>query len=252
MVSNASVPAGVTGGHRLCWEVSWGQVLVGVPEAPVPDPWSFWHRVVLGLKLLTRAVTPGLDRALALRGLRGVDPSGLDRLVDAGVSRLDQRGDDVLGGLAVLGGDLGDGLATAEPAHELSGLDAQGLDRDGQDTDAGPAGTVSLPGWRAGRAGRPAAGGLGGGDAGSADGQQPNRDDRHDEAFHLGWFSSSWGMSPRQRDARERPVKGRIGRDQGPAGDQNADMSDDDDACLLYTSDAADDLLCVDLGGRRI
>ena len=25
-----------------------------------------------------------------------------------------------------------------------------------------------------------------------------------------------------------------------------------DIACLLYTSDAADDLLCVDLGGRRI
>ena len=25
-----------------------------------------------------------------------------------------------------------------------------------------------------------------------------------------------------------------------------------DKACLLYTSDAADDLLCVDLGGRRI
>src|SRR5680860_1854429 len=25
-----------------------------------------------------------------------------------------------------------------------------------------------------------------------------------------------------------------------------------DAACLLYTSDAADDLLCVDLGGRRI
>ena len=24
------------------------------------------------------------------------------------------------------------------------------------------------------------------------------------------------------------------------------------DNCLLYTSDAADDLLCVDLGGRRI
>ena len=24
------------------------------------------------------------------------------------------------------------------------------------------------------------------------------------------------------------------------------------DTCLLYTSDAADDLLCVDLGGRRI
>ena len=26
----------------------------------------------------------------------------------------------------------------------------------------------------------------------------------------------------------------------------------DHNACLLYTSDAADDLLCVDLGGRRI
>ena len=25
-----------------------------------------------------------------------------------------------------------------------------------------------------------------------------------------------------------------------------------DNTCLLYTSDAADDLLCVDLGGRRI
>ena len=25
-----------------------------------------------------------------------------------------------------------------------------------------------------------------------------------------------------------------------------------DTTCLLYTSDAADDLLCVDLGGRRI
>src|SRR5680860_1628362 len=25
-----------------------------------------------------------------------------------------------------------------------------------------------------------------------------------------------------------------------------------EEACLLYTSDAADDLLCVDLGGRRI
>eukprot|EP00657_Telonema_sp_P-1_P010099 TRINITY_DN4391_c0_g1_i1.p2 TRINITY_DN4391_c0_g1~~TRINITY_DN4391_c0_g1_i1.p2 ORF type:complete len:183 (-),score=75.59 TRINITY_DN4391_c0_g1_i1:80-628(-) len=27
---------------------------------------------------------------------------------------------------------------------------------------------------------------------------------------------------------------------------------EEDDTCLLYTSDAADDLLCVDLGGRRI
>ena len=30
-------------------------------------------------------------------------------------------------------------------------------------------------------------------------------------------------------------------------------ISDDlSGTCLLYTSDAADDLLCVDLGGRRI
>eukprot|EP00657_Telonema_sp_P-1_P004685 TRINITY_DN21030_c0_g1_i1.p1 TRINITY_DN21030_c0_g1~~TRINITY_DN21030_c0_g1_i1.p1 ORF type:complete len:110 (+),score=57.01 TRINITY_DN21030_c0_g1_i1:131-460(+) len=29
-------------------------------------------------------------------------------------------------------------------------------------------------------------------------------------------------------------------------------LAKDLDACLLYTSDAADDLLCVDLGGRRI
>src|SRR5450756_3239167 len=29
-------------------------------------------------------------------------------------------------------------------------------------------------------------------------------------------------------------------------------LHDDPGLCLLYTSDAADDLLCVDLGGRRI
>ena len=29
-------------------------------------------------------------------------------------------------------------------------------------------------------------------------------------------------------------------------------ISGDVDTCLLYTSDAADDLLCVDPGGRRI
>ena len=28
--------------------------------------------------------------------------------------------------------------------------------------------------------------------------------------------------------------------------------AEDVKACLLYTSDAADDLLCLDLGGRRI
>ena len=34
--------------------------------------------------------------------------------------------------------------------------------------------------------------------------------------------------------------------------DQVGPDAPDDNACLLYTSDAADDLLCVDLGGRRI
>ena len=29
-------------------------------------------------------------------------------------------------------------------------------------------------------------------------------------------------------------------------------VANPDETCLLYTSDAADDLLCVDLGGRRI
>ena len=37
------------------------------------------------------------------------------------------------------------------------------------------------------------------------------------------------------------------------AADQlRADRHVQDPACLLYTSDAADDLPCVDLGGRRI
>ena len=43
----------------------------------------------------------------------------------------------------------------------------------------------------------------------------------------------------------------------GPAGLQVINVSDPahpvrTGGCLLYTSDAADDLLCVDLGGRRI
>ena len=33
---------------------------------------------------------------------------------------------------------------------------------------------------------------------------------------------------------------------------RRARVNDRARACLLYTSDAADDLLCVDLGGRRI
>src|SRR5665213_2845599 len=34
--------------------------------------------------------------------------------------------------------------------------------------------------------------------------------------------------------------------------ENNTGDPDTDIICLLYTSDAADDLLCVDLGGRRI
>src|SRR5659263_672048 len=33
---------------------------------------------------------------------------------------------------------------------------------------------------------------------------------------------------------------------------RNPDRTPPSGTCLLYTSDAADDLLCVDLGGRRI
>ena len=35
-------------------------------------------------------------------------------------------------------------------------------------------------------------------------------------------------------------------------GEENQDEAGTYSACLLYTSDAADELLCVDLGGRRI
>ena len=42
----------------------------------------------------------------------------------------------------------------------------------------------------------------------------------------------------------------------GPAAEMSTTVSTSDQGalltnCLLYTSDAADDLLCVDLGGRR-
>src|SRR5450756_1640506 len=33
---------------------------------------------------------------------------------------------------------------------------------------------------------------------------------------------------------------------------RNRLLEQENEVCLLYTSDAADDLLCVDLGGRRI
>ena len=39
---------------------------------------------------------------------------------------------------------------------------------------------------------------------------------------------------------------------QGMGGPEVKDPAIGKDGCLLYTSDAADDLLCVDLGGRRI
>src|SRR5450756_566523 len=48
-------------------------------------------------------------------------------------------------------------------------------------------------------------------------------------AFQLGYPSRPALANPRPRDSQP-----------------------DKDTCLLYTSDAADDLLCVDLGGRRI
>src|SRR5450756_1248397 len=38
----------------------------------------------------------------------------------------------------------------------------------------------------------------------------------------------------------------------GPLGSRGAKGRGEFVTCLLYTSDAADDLLCVDLGGRRI
>src|SRR5580704_2806974 len=47
-------PPGFTGGHRAGDERG-GQVLDGVPA--LADPWSFWQRAALGLKLLTRVVT---------------------------------------------------------------------------------------------------------------------------------------------------------------------------------------------------
>ena len=44
-----------------------------------------------------------------------------------------------------------------------------------------------------------------------------------------------------------------IGRASLAAGSQGGDRHPVEAGdCLLYTSDAADDLLCVDLGGRRI
>ena len=46
--------------------------------------------------------------------------------------------------------------------------------------------------------------------------------------------------------------RGRHRREAEPRTVAQSTRSDHVRACLLYTSDAADDLLCVDLGGRRI
>ena len=58
----------------------------------------------------------------------------------------------------------------------------------------------------------------------------------------------------RQRADRS-DVKGRHGHRPDEVGRQvrlRRQPPADRNICLLYTSDAADDLLCVDLGGRRI
>ena len=53
-----------------------------------------------------------------------------------------------------------------------------------------------------------------------------------------GWITAEYGMLPASTNTRTARESSR-GRTKGRT-------------CLLYTSDAADDLLCVDLGGPRI
>ena len=53
------------------------------------------------------------------------------------------------------------------------------------------------------------------------------------------------GQQPRQ-------VQATIGGDVPGRLFRNCELRAEGQLCLLYTSDAADDLLCVDLGGRRI
>src|SRR5659263_213481 len=74
----------------------------------------------------------------------------------------------------------------------------------------------------------------------------------HRSVEHLG--EGELGLQDRQLV----PVAGRligggerVGQDLQPLAQQRLDVPRSQ-ACLLYTSDAADDLLCVDLGGRRI
>src|SRR5680860_1880691 len=52
---------------------------------------------------------------------------------------------------------------------------------------------------------------------------------------------------PQNRRRTDRPAPGLRAQEWGSWKEKGCKK-----ACLLYTSDAADDLLCVDLGGRRI
>src|SRR5665809_12602 len=57
------------------------------------------------------------------------------------------------------------------------------------------------------------------------------------------------GLTPAQRAIRRSPEQAEIERLRSRAERAEAELAKTK-ACLLYTSDAADDLLCVDLGGR--
>src|SRR5680860_179408 len=70
-----------------------------------------------------------------------------------------------------------------------------------------------------------------------------------EEPFDLappGWLPGPRMDKPDSQD-RQRPQQLF-----GDHGRPVVQIDDPGDPCLLYTSDAADDLLCVDLGGRRI
>ena len=58
----------------------------------------------------------------------------------------------------------------------------------------------------------------------------------------------------RRADGDVDPAVGDVGAGEDPGRGRGPDRGEVDPlpGCLLYTSDAADDLLCVDLGGRRI
>ena len=87
-----------------------------------------------------------------------------------------------------------------------------------------------------------------------------------DCCFVLFFFQAEDGIRDLVRsrglgDVYKRQVQGRAGhllhrvrshRRESAYREPRADHGADAHACLLYTSDAADDLLCVDLGGRRI